>query len=82
MRICKDICIRVKHHTISKTKPLIDKDWSIGREYVSSQNRGEKFFLIADDKIDAMEVVSGCVKFWNEIVDSGKLQEPPIPFER
>jgi hypothetical protein len=79
MRICRDACNRLKHHTITRN-PSIDVDWSIGREFVSWPDRGEKLFLIADDKLDAMEVVRGCVKFWNEIVDSGKLQEPPNPF--
>lgn len=79
MRICRDVCNRIKHHTIRRN-PSIDADWSIGREYVPWGERGEKFFVIADDKRDAMDVVRGCVRFWNEIVDAGKLQEPPNPF--
>jgi hypothetical protein len=79
MKICRDVCNRIKHHTL-KGNPSIDADWSIGREYVFWGERGEKFFVIADDKRDAMDVVRGCVKFWNEIVNGGKLQEPPNPF--
>jgi hypothetical protein len=81
MKICRDVCNRLKHHTITRN-PSIDKDWSIGRELVLWSDHGEKLFLIADEKFDAMEIVRGCVKFWNEMVDSGKLQEPPNPFAR
>jgi hypothetical protein len=55
---------------------------NFGREYDPWGERGEKLFLIADEKYDAMDVVRGCVKFWNDIVSNRQLEEPPNPFQR
>ncbi len=82
MRLCRDVCIRTKHYDIKLSKPLADKDWSIGREYNPwpGGTHGETLFLIADDKFDAMTVVRECAAFWKAIVDSGRLHEPADPF--
>ena len=58
MRICRDVCNRSKHHTLTG-KASIDRDWSIGREYVPWSDGDEKLFLIADEKYDAIDVVRG-----------------------
>lgn len=85
MRICRDVCLRAKHHTISNkgsVKRSVDIDWSLGREYDPwpSGKDGEKLFLIAGDKFDAMDIVNHCRKFWKDLVESGKLKEPQNPF--
>jgi len=81
MRICRDVCLRVKHHTISNKKSVeraVDIDWSIGREYYPwpDGTEGWRGFLIADDMLDPMIVVRGCVNFWKELVASWVLQDP------
>ena len=89
MKICRDICLRVKHHSISNSssvKRAIDKDWSIGREYCSEflyGTSGEKLFLIVgDEKLDPLSIVYGCVDFWQDLVGDKALVESTNPFTK
>ncbi len=80
MRLCRDICNRAKHHTLDK-KPSIDADWSLGREYIPWSNGHHKWFVVADGKkYDPLDLVSGCIRFWEELIVLRKFVEPPNPF--
>jgi hypothetical protein len=86
MQICRDICLRVKHHNISQSRSVkksLDKDFSIGREYSSPYSpAGENLFLILDgEKLDPLSIVHNCVNFWQDLVDKNSFKEPPNPFQ-
>lgn len=81
MRLCRDICNRGKHYTISK--PSVDAMWSLGREWNVWTNDGYKHFLIAgDEKYDPSSLIGDCVRFWESLISEKKLVEPPNPFSR
>ena len=83
MRICRDICHRSKHHSISR--PSIDHQWSLGREYRpwsgGTSNYGH-FLIAGDEKREPLAVVQQCLKFWNDLIATGRFVEPPNPFVR
>lgn len=81
MLICRDICHRSKHHTISRN-PL-DAQWSLGREYNPWPNGapGVSHFLITgSDKRQPITVIRECLLFWDSLVTQAKFTEPPNPF--
>jgi len=83
MRLCRDICNRSKHHTISRN-PL-DAQWSLGREYDPwpDGTSGMSHFLIAgSDKRQPMAAVRQCLLFWGNLVAQESFTEPPNPFSR
>ncbi len=78
MRICRDICHRAKHHTLSA--PSVDADFSIGREY-DIWTEGERWFVLAgNDRLHLVDLAHECMAFWDHLVGSGTLTEPPDPF--
>lgn len=83
MRICRDICNRSKHHSISR--PSIDHQWSLGREYRPWPDGASAYghFLIAGgEKREPLAVVQQCLNFWNDLVAKEQFVEPPDPFVR
>jgi len=83
MRICRDICHRSKHHSISR--PSIDHQWSLGRKYHpwpdGASNYGH-FRIAGDEMRGPLAVVQQCLSFWNDLVATGRFEEPPDPFVR
>src|SRR6266508_3133572 len=63
LRVCRDIANGSKHLTV--TRPSVDANFSIGREY---QGRGqpERWFVIAGtDLLDALALARDCRDAWN-----------------
>jgi hypothetical protein len=69
MRLCRDICNRSKHLIYTKKhNPSIDAYLSIAREY-KGQNLPVALVVLADDThSDLLEVVDGCVAFWDRVL--------------
>ena len=81
MRICRDICHRSKHHSISR--PSIDNEWSLGQEFPRCPDGtpATLHFLIAGgEKREPLTVVRACVRFWDNLAAEGRFTEPPNPF--
>jgi hypothetical protein len=81
MQICRDICNRTKHHSISKNPG--DPDWSLGREFSPYRNGkpGYRHFLIhGTNKRDPLAVIKECELFWSELIAREMFSEPPNPF--
>jgi hypothetical protein len=82
MRLCRDICNRTKHHTLTH-RVAIDAQWSIGREYPRAAHgaSGVSHFLIAGgEKRNPLQVMRDCLGFWDNLVSRGGLSEQPDPF--
>jgi len=83
MGICRDICHRSKHHTISK--PSIDEDWSLGRSYhpwPDGTSAISHFLIAGSEKRQPLEVIRECVRFWEGLVTKGRFSQPSNPFAR
>ena len=80
MRICRDICNRSKHYKITPPhQPSIDATWSLGREYVPPDGY-KNFLIVGGDKLDPVDVVHGCVAFWDQLIATGQVAKAPAPF--
>lgn len=68
MQICRDICNRYKHYTL--TSPSIDANWSIQRRAVDAfQGDDWEWTVIADDKILSLwDLMVRCLSFWEALV--------------
>lgn len=69
LRICRDICNGTKHYSISK--PSVDAEFSILREYDPSEASGHRLRIIvqdknhvADGKYDLLELAGKCLRIW------------------
>jgi len=81
MCLCRDICNRSKHHTI--TKSSVDDTWFLGREHIPWSDGAHKYFLIAGGyKYDPLHLVGECERFWENLVAQKKFAEPPNPFSQ
>jgi len=83
MRICRDVCNRSKHHSISKAS--IDDLWSLGREYrpwPDGTPAIAHFLVAGSEKHEPLDVVRECQRFWDGPVASAGLTEPSNPFAR
>lgn len=81
MRICRDICNRSKHHTISRFG--IDDEWSLGREHrpwPDGTSAVSHFLIAGNKKYAPLEVAHNCMQFWDSLIASDVLVEPPNPF--
>lgn len=82
MRLCRDICNRGKHHTLTRT-PSGDATWSLSREYIPWSDGEHKWFLIAEgEKCDPLHLVGECERFWRSLIAQRRFTEPPDPFSR
>ena len=73
LRLCRDICNGTKHLAISR--PSLDADLAIGREYVPAHWPGvrphvnETWFVIAGGKkYDLFELADRCLALWEDFV--------------
>lgn len=68
MQICRDICNRYKHYTL--TSPSIDADWSIQRRLISPfQSDDWEWTVIADDQnLVLWDLMIRCISFWEALV--------------
>ena len=67
LRLCRDLCNGTKHLTISR--PRVDANCSIGREYDPGNPSRFRLFVIADDKYGLLELANTCMKRWEEFFD-------------
>jgi hypothetical protein len=79
LRLCRDICNGTKHLRLSR--PSLDADFSIGREYVPAHGPGarphvnETWFVIAGgEKRDLFELADRCLALW--VSFTGERVEP------
>lgn len=71
--ICRDICNGTKHFEINN--PSIDSDFSIIREFnpfhkTLNQTSYKIVILAGGRKIEPFQLISKCIKLWNEFIDS------------
>jgi len=69
MQICRDICNGTKHLEISK--PSVDADFSIGREYEPGYRPclDESYFVIAyGDMHDLFDLADSCMRLWESFL--------------
>jgi len=77
MQICRDICNRYKHYTLSS--PSIDGDWSIQRRVVNPFISDEwEWTVIADQhNLSLWELMVRCISFWEALVAAYGLSVDP-----
>lgn len=77
MRICRDICNRYKHYTLSN--PSIDGDWSIQRRVVNPFVSDEWEWRVVADKQNTSlwELMIRCISFWEALVAAYGLSVDP-----
>ncbi len=68
MQICRDICNRYKHYTLSN--PSIDGDWSIQRRVVNSfaDDEWEWTVIAGQHNISLWDLMIRCISFWEALV--------------
>jgi hypothetical protein len=68
MRICRDICNRYKHYTLSD--PSIDADFSIQRRLINPFSSEDwEWSVIADiENIALWDLMMRCISFWEALV--------------
>lgn len=68
MRICRDICNRYKHFSISQ--PSIDADWSIQRRLIDPFTNNEWEWTVIADKynIPLWDLMINIITFWEALV--------------
>jgi len=66
LQLCRDLCNGTKHLTISK--PSIDANFSIAREYDPSCEHKYRLVVIADDKYDLLELADKCRREWESFL--------------
>jgi hypothetical protein len=68
MKICRDICNRYKHYTL--TNPSIDADWSIQRRIANPflSDEWEWTVIAHDHNIALWDLMLSCISFWEALV--------------
>jgi hypothetical protein len=68
MKICRDVCNRYKHYTI--TNPSIDADWTIQRTVVNPfiSDEWEWTLIAGDSNVALWDLMIQCIGFWEALV--------------
>ena len=66
LQVCRDLCNGTRHLTISK--PSVDANFSIVREYDPSNAHQYRLSVIADDKSDLLELAHTCLQEWESFL--------------
>jgi hypothetical protein len=77
MGLCRDICNRSKHLTLTR-RPSVEANFSIVREFTPKGNRLIVIYL--DKRRDLMEVATACARFWDDFLKTRLPPEPENPF--
>lgn len=71
--VCRDIANGTKHFTV--TRPSIDADFSILREYEPGTRRGDppghRWLVITDAKYDLFDLADKCMALWEDFLAQG-----------